>query len=153
MRNLPQEPEPLPRSVMELCKPGLAVLRRRPHLGVPTHSSFLYPRATRLSSRKWELRWVNRNWALLFLLSSGRSSWLGRASWAALSGQRRWEACSCSSPGSCRSSQSWQKLLCSSGMERNLRNLGDKQRGSRVVRRRSSQRAGPGPGLAGPGPG
>lgn len=48
-----------------------------PHLGVPTHSTLLYPRAARVSSRKWELRSVNRYWALLFLLSRGRSIALG----------------------------------------------------------------------------
>lgn len=55
-----------------------------PHLGVPTHSNFLYPRPARVSSRKWELRSVNRYWALLFLLSRGRSSALGLLSWAAV---------------------------------------------------------------------
>lgn len=52
-------------------------------LGVPTHSTFVYPRAANTSSRKLQLRSVNRYWALLFLLSRGRSSRLGLLSWAA----------------------------------------------------------------------
>lgn len=57
-----------------------------PHLGVPTHSTFLYPRAARVSSRKCELRSVNKYWALLFLLSRGRSSTLGLLRSAAVMG-------------------------------------------------------------------
>lgn len=96
------------------------------HLGVPTHSTFLYPRAARVSSRKWELWSVNRYWALLFLLSRGRSSTLGRLSWAAVTAVDLWLEWASCSPGRRRSWQSWQNFLSSRGSEANFLNLRDK---------------------------
>lgn len=63
-----------------------AQTQQLPHLGVPTHNTFLYPRAARVSNRKCELRSVNRYCALLFLLSRGHRSTLGLLSSAAVTG-------------------------------------------------------------------
>lgn len=96
------------------------------HLGVPTHSTFLYPRAARVSSRKWELWSVNRYWALHFLLSRGCSSTLGRLSCAAMTAVDLWLEWASCSPGRRRSWQSWQNFFSSSGSEANFLNLRDK---------------------------
>lgn len=102
---------------------GSRVAQQLPHLGVPTHSTFLYPSAATASSRNWELRSVNRYWALLFLLSRGHSSTLGLLSWAAVTAVdlcEEWASCS---PGRSRIWQSWQNLFSSSGREANLMSL------------------------------
>lgn len=97
-----------------------------PHLGVPMHSTFLYPRPASVSNRKWELRSVKRYWALLFLLSRGHSSTLGLLSSAAATALDLWEGWSSPSPGKSRIWQSWQKNFSSSGRDANFLNLGDK---------------------------
>lgn len=97
------------------------------HLGVPTHNTFLYPRAASVSSRKCELRSVNRYWALLLLLSRGRSSTLGLLSSAVVTGRVLWEAWTSCSAGSSKTWQSWQNFLSSSGREANFLNLWDKK--------------------------
>lgn len=114
-----------------ICTPHTRYL---PHLGVPTHSTFLYPRPARVSSRKWELRSVNRYWALLFLLSRGRSTTLGLPSWAAVTAVDRWEEWASCSPGRSRIWQSWQNFFSSSRREANFLNLRDKSQYIQLIR-------------------
>lgn len=76
----------LKKSTNNLGRYNKARTQHLPHLGVPTHNTFLYPRAASVSSRKCELRSVNRYCALLFLLSRGRRSTLGLLSSAAVTG-------------------------------------------------------------------